>query len=145
VPGLGKIIVDPDQMLDLIDQMRISVPKELHESRRVLEERDLVLQQANEQAQTMVSVAREEVEARLQSSDVVRQAQERAQTIIADSQRAAQQIQADAESDAAALRKEADDYSVESLRRLLAQVDSVQASLQRYIEEINRASTRVAG
>jgi hypothetical protein len=130
------MIVDPDQMLDIIDQMRISVPKEMHEARRVLEERDLIISQARSESEAMLAAAREEIEQRLQSSDVVRQAQERAQEIIAQAQRSAQLIEADATSDATATRREADEYSIDVIRRMLSQIDAVQNQLQRYIDQV---------
>jgi cell division septum initiation protein DivIVA len=142
VPGLGKIIVDPDQLLDIIDQMRISVPKEMHEARRVLDERDLILSQAKTEAESLLAAAREEIEHRLQSSDIVRQAQERAQQIIAEAQRSAQLIEADANADATATRREADEYSIDVIRRMLAQIDSVQAQLRGYIEQVQQGAGR---
>ncbi|MFN8534268.1 MAG: hypothetical protein U0556_12075 [Dehalococcoidia bacterium] len=142
VPGLGKIIVDPDQLLDIIDQMRISVPKEMHEARRVLDERDLIVSQAKSESDALLTATRDEIEQRLQSSDVVRQAQERAQEIIAQAQRSAQLIEADANADAAATRREADDYSIDVIRRMLAQIDSVQGQLRGYIEQVQQGAPR---
>jgi cell division septum initiation protein DivIVA len=142
VPGLGKIIVDPDQLLDLIDQMRISVPKEVHEARRVLEERDLLLSQARQQAEAMITAAREEIEQRIQSSDVVRQAQERAQEIIAQAQRSAQLIEADANADAATIRREADEYSITVIRKMLAQIEAVEQQLRHYLEQVQQGPPR---
>lgn len=142
VPGLGKVIIDPDQMLDLIDQMRISVPKELQEARHILDQRDQVLVQARSDSQALLDKTHDEIEQRLQSSEVVRQANERAAEIIAQAQQAAQKIDADAQADASSQRKEADDYQIEVLRRLLAQIDTMQNSLQRYIDQVNQGAQR---
>src|SRR5438132_8331834 len=116
VPGLGKTIIDPDQMLDLIDHMRISIPKEVQESRRILEERDQVLNEARSESQTMVSEARHEIETRLQGSDVVRLAQQRADEVISNAQQQAEAILRESSQRASDQRREVDEYVVQVLR-----------------------------
>src|SRR5687768_798095 len=52
-------MVDEERALELIDQMRISIPEEIEKAARVLAQRDRVLAQANEEAARIVQQARE--------------------------------------------------------------------------------------
>jgi len=43
-----SVIVDEDRMLDLIDQMRVTIPEEIKKSQQLLAQRDRILAQAQE-------------------------------------------------------------------------------------------------
>ncbi|MCI0519842.1 MAG: hypothetical protein L0Z70_06240 [Chloroflexi bacterium] len=102
-----SVIVDEDRMLDLIDQMRVAIPEEVKKAQSVLTQRDRILAQAQEEAERTRNIAREKSDQLLDREAVVQSAQARANEIVA---------QAQAEREAA--RREADEYAVETLRRL---------------------------
>jgi hypothetical protein len=107
IPFTRSVIVDEDRMLDLIDQMRVSIPEEIKKSQQMLSQRDRFLARAQEEANTITALAREKGEQMVQNEAVVQSAETRAEQIIA---------QARAESEAT--RHEADEYVVQTLRRL---------------------------
>jgi hypothetical protein len=51
-------MVDEEIALEIIDQMRISIPEEIEKAARILAQRDRVLAEANEQAARILQEAR---------------------------------------------------------------------------------------
>jgi cell division septum initiation protein DivIVA len=107
IPFTRSVIVDEDRMLDLIDQMRVSIPEEIKKAQQVLSQRDRFLAQAQEEANRITALAREKGEQMVQNEAVVQSAESRAEQIISQ-----------ARTEVEATRREADDYIIQSLRRL---------------------------
>ncbi len=121
-----SVIVDEDRMLDLIDQMRVSIPEEIKKSQQIIAQRDRILAQTQEESNRTINIAREKADSLLDRDPVVQAAQARAEQIIA---------QARAEADIT--RREADEYVLETLssvgqelERLLNQVRNGVRTLQ---------------
>ncbi|MBL8132996.1 MAG: hypothetical protein JNL42_14140, partial [Anaerolineae bacterium] len=49
IPFSKLTMIDEERALELIDQMRISIPEEIEKAARVLAQRDRILAQANEE------------------------------------------------------------------------------------------------
>ena len=62
LPLTHKLMVDEDRVLEIIDQMRVSIPKEVKKSQQVLSQRDRILAQAQEEATRTVQLAKEKGE-----------------------------------------------------------------------------------
>ena len=107
LPFTHNVIVDEDRMLELIDQMRISVPDEVRKAQQVIAQRDRIMAQAQEEANRTLDIARQKADQLTQKDMVSQEAQRRAEQIIA-------QARADAE----ATRRDADDYVVDTLIQL---------------------------
>lgn len=111
LPLTRNVLVDEDRMLEIIDQMRISIPDEVKKSQQVLAQRDRVLAQAQEEANRTISLAKKKAEEIVARDAIVEGAQVRAEQILA-------QARADAE----LVRREADDYIIEALGALEAEL-----------------------
>lgn len=55
VPFSGRLMVDEERILDIIDRMRIAIPEELKQSRRIVQERDRLLAEAEERVHQVLS------------------------------------------------------------------------------------------
>jgi cell division septum initiation protein DivIVA len=102
-----SVIVDEDRMLDLIDQMRITIPDEIKKAQQLLAQRDRVLAQAQEEANRTIALAREKSDKLVEKDPTTLAAQARAEQIIS---------QARLESDQT--RRDADEYVVQTLAAL---------------------------
>lgn len=91
-------MVDEERALEIIDQMRISVPDEIEKAARILSQRDRVLAQANEEAARLLQQARAKGEEMLDQEVSVQAAQNRAANIIEQARQEAEQIKAGADS-----------------------------------------------
>ena len=106
-PFTHSVLVNEDRMLDLIDQMRVSIPEEIKKAQQLLAQRDRLLAQAQEEANRTLALAREKSEQMLERDSIVADAKVRADQII---QQAYQDI--------SSTRREADDYVLDTLARL---------------------------
>lgn len=107
-PLMGKrVLIDEQRAWEVIDQMRVSIPEEVKKAKRINQERDRILAQANEEAARTVDLARDEAQQLASDTEVVKQAQLRAQTILERAQR-----------EADALKADADDYTIQTLSKL---------------------------
>ena len=59
IPLSKYTMIDEERALEIIDQMRISIPEEIEKSSRIIQQRDRVMAQANEEASRLVDLARE--------------------------------------------------------------------------------------
>ena len=107
IPLTHSVVVDEDRVLEIIDQMRISIPEEVKKSQQVLAQRDRVMAQAQEEANRTLTLAKRRGEESMSRNSVVEAAHERAEQIL-------DQARADVES----MRSEADEYAVETLAAL---------------------------
>jgi len=107
VPFTGQTLIEEQRALELIDQMRISIPEEIEKAKRVLRERDRVMAQANEEAARIRELAREKSETLIQRDAITQAAQARAASIIEQSRHEAETI-----------RSEADQYVIDVLSDL---------------------------
>ncbi len=105
---MGKYtIIDEESALSIIDQMRIAIPDQIESASRLVNQRDKMMAQANEEASRVVNYAKQQRDEMLDRDAIVAAAQHRANNII-------QQAHVDGDE----IRKDADDYVVEVLREL---------------------------
>ena len=97
LPFSTRTMIDEQRALEIIDQMRISIPEEIESARRVYRERDRVIAQANEEAARIRQLAREKSETLIQRDSVTKAAQARASRIIEQARQEADAIKHDAD------------------------------------------------
>jgi len=131
IPFTHSVVVDEDRMLDIIDQMRVSIPEEIKKAQQLLANRDRILAQAQEEANRIVALAREKEEQMLDRDPIVQAAKARAEQIIAQSQ---------AESEAT--KREADEYVLETLTRLELELDRFLSQVRNGIRTLQGEKTR---
>lgn len=107
LPFTDKVMIDEREALDVVDLMRTAIPEEIKQSRRVNQEREKIVAQAQADANKLRAQAQERLEELLQDDGVVQAADERAR-----------EIEADALSRADDIRRGADQYADEVLREL---------------------------
>lgn len=121
-----NVIVDEDRMLDLIDQMRVAIPDEIKKAQQVLAQRDRILAQAQEEANRTIAIAREKQDQLVDRDAIVQSAHARANEILA-------QAQIEREN----ARGEADQYALETLRRL-------EMELERFTNQVRNGITMLS-
>ena len=117
VPLSSHVMIDPQECLDVVDQIRLTLPEELKVARRVVAERDQILTETHERADRLVERAQEQAAQRADEHALVRTAQERAHALLEQAQHEAEQTRAEA--DAYAYRVLA------SLQKRLRQIEEV--------------------
>lgn len=111
IPLTHSVVVDEDRILEIIDQMRISIPEEVKKAQQVIAQRDRVLAQAQEEAGRTVNLAKQKADEVVARDAIAQAAQSRAEQII-------EQARAETE----VVRRDADEYVIESLGALEAEL-----------------------
>jgi cell division septum initiation protein DivIVA len=102
MPMSKYTLIDEERALEIIDQMRISIPEEIEKAARILAQRDRVLSQAHEEAARIVQNAREKSDRLIEDDVNVQAARSHAANVIEQARQDAEQITREA--DAYALR-----------------------------------------
>jgi vacuolar-type H+-ATPase subunit H len=97
IPFTSNVVVSEDDFLDIIDQMRVSIPEEVKQARRVSAERDHVLEQAQAEADRIIALAQEQAGSLADDHEVMRSAYAKADEIVAQSERSAEEVKTDAD------------------------------------------------
>lgn len=96
VPFSGRLMIDEERILDIIDRMRIALPEELKRARRVIQEQERLLAEAQSRVQQVL--------------------EERGLTEAIEAERA--RLLQQAEGEAAQVRAGADEYARQVLEEL---------------------------
>tara|TARA_Y100001970_G_scaffold69346_2_gene88456 strand:+ start:394 stop:903 length:510 start_codon:yes stop_codon:yes gene_type:complete len=97
LPLSNKIMLDEDKLIDIIDQMRVSVPDVVKQAQKVTTEKERQIAQAQEEAERIKQLAKAESEMILEKDQITKDAHLRAKQIIEDSHKQAAKIYADAD------------------------------------------------
>ena len=95
VPLSGKIVVDKEDLLDYIQEMRLVFPDEVKEAKWVKEERERILSEAQNRSETMIKNAEEKVVQMIDEHEITKQAVEQANQMVNDAQTKAMEIKTD--------------------------------------------------
>ena len=125
IPLSRNVVVDENSFMDIIDQMRISIPDEIKKAQQVIAQKDRILAQAQEEANRTLALAREKSEKMIEKSDVFLAAQAKAEQITEQARREAGQTQLDA-----------DRYVVETLTKLEAEMNRILAQVRNGIKTL---------
>lgn len=82
IPMTSKRIIEEEDLMRIIDSINESLPLEMDESRRIIEEKDKILADAQRQADTLIAQAKDYIAKLTEESELVKQAQEQATEII---------------------------------------------------------------
>ena len=91
------VVVDRRRILELVDQMRSSVPWEVREAERIVTEKDEIIEEARREAEGILERADMEAQERLDDTAIVQQAERESQAILARAEERAQVVMDDAQ------------------------------------------------
>ncbi len=103
----NEVMIKEDRLLDLIDQMRLAVPDEIKQSQQIINQKERILAQAQEEATRTVNLAREKSVEMVERDGIVEAARVKADQIIKK-----------AEEQSRMMKRDADEYSIETLKEL---------------------------
>src|ERR671932_495423 len=82
VPLKDQVRVDREEIYDLLDQMRATIPEEIKQARWIVKERQEMLAEAKREAERIVREAREQQIRLIGEEEVTREAERAAEDII---------------------------------------------------------------
>ena len=134
VPVSGNVLIDKKKMMELVDQMRLTIPEEIRSAEDVLSQKDQILNIAQNDARRTKSMAESELRERLNQSEVVTQAETRAVETVRDTEERITRMLQQAESEALSRKTEADAYALRSLRAMETELGKLTGSVRKGIE-----------
>ena len=120
------MVLDQAALLELIDQLRVAVPPEVHQAQRVTEEATRIVERAREEGDAVIARAQEQAARMLEERELVRMAQQRATEIIEAATR-----------ESADVRRGADEYAAGVLIRLEGECIKALTSIKRGIDMLD--------
>ncbi len=127
VPLVNHLMVKEADILSIIDQMRTSIPDEIKHGRRIIQDKERILAQAQADASKLIARAREEFEQAINREGLLLVAEERSREILRLADENAEQ-----------LKVEADAYVAETLRALRDHLASIEMDVGRSILSIEK-------
>ena len=126
VPMTDHVRVDKEEIYDILDQMRATIPEEIKQARWIVKERQEMLGEAKREAERIVMEAREIAQREASQQEVVRLAERQAQQILDAAKQREREI-----------RLGAEDYADEILNTL-------EINLTKFIGAVQRGRDRLA-
>lgn len=91
-----RVIVPKDELYDLLDDLRRDIPTEIKRYRKILNQRDQILDDANTKAQAILADAKEQYKALVEEHNIMQQAYQQAEKTVNEANARAQAIIDDA-------------------------------------------------
>jgi vacuolar-type H+-ATPase subunit H len=101
VPMTSQIILEQATVLDLIDQLRVAIPEEVRQARRVNQETDRMLGKARDESEQIIGAAQEQAALLLQDQSILRDAESKAQELLEQAQNKSEETMSGADQYAA--------------------------------------------
>jgi hypothetical protein len=130
---LHSVIVNEDRVVDIIDQMRVSIPEEIKKAQQILAQRDRILAQAQEEAARTINLARERSDQMVDRDSIAEAAHVRADQIV-------EQALLDIEK----TRHEADEYVLQTLTNLESEMDRILNQVRNGIRTLQSEKQAIA-
>ena len=108
----SKTMVDEDEFLDIVDQMRIAFPEEIKQAKKIVQDRERILAQTQEESTRVLTMAKEDA-ARLVNEH----------TLVKTARQQAAQIEQQANTVAESRQQDANEYVSQILGDLQKQLD----------------------
>src|SRR6202162_1451732 len=127
VPLTDQVRVDKEEIYDILDQMRATIPEEIKRPGGIVKERQEMLAEAKREAERIVKEARERQERLISEEEITKQAERTAEDIVEEAQAREREI-----------RLGAEDYADEILNTL-------EINLSKFIAAVQRGRERLQG
>jgi len=131
IPLTSNRIINEEEYLDIIDQMRITIPAGIKQAKRIQQERERIIAQAQEEAERIVTLAREQAANLTNEHEVLKTAETKAEALLKQAQQQAEDIKAGA-----------DDYAVEVLSELEEQLMVFLTTVRNGLKAVQRERGR---
>ncbi|TFV89047.1 hypothetical protein [Blastococcus sp. CT_GayMR16] len=144
VPMSGSCMVPRDHLLDLLDDLRESLPEDVQAAGAIVEQRTEILQQAQAEAERLTGRTRGESEqllstARRQREDLLGTARRQRDELLVRAQAEAEELLADAEAEAERLITEGREHREALIAEALAEHERLITETEVYRGAVSRA------
>src|SRR5436190_18259546 len=129
VPLTDQVRIDREEIYEILDQMRATIPEEIKQARWIVKERQEMLAEAKRECDRILGEAREQAAREASQTEIVKLAERQAQEIIDDSRRQARET-----------RLEMEDWADSILSTLEVNLDKFLTAVKRGRERLHERS-----
>jgi len=126
VPLTGKIMVDEETILEILDNIRSALPEEIREANRILADRDRLIENARAEGKMIVERAEKQAEQLLREDEIMAQSRAYAEELVEKAQQYSREVKL------GALK-----YSDELLSDVASKLEQVFKTIQASREELS--------
>ena len=127
MPMTDKVMIDREEIYDILDQMRTTIPEEIKQARWIVKERQEMLAEAKTESDRIVKDANDQAERVVSEQEVVKMAERNAAQIMEDARAREREI-----------RLGAEDYADEVL-------ETLEVNLDKFLSAVKRGRSRLQG
>ncbi|MBR3691209.1 MAG: hypothetical protein IKL89_00725 [Clostridia bacterium] len=150
----GKCLVERERVLDILEDIRVSLPDELKAASSVLDSRMDILDSAKAEAENIIKSAQNKamelvdannitVEANRKAKDILTDANNQAAAVLTDAQNKSREMIGKAEARAADLRKTTGEYLDSTLQKSMEAMSGSLAEMKKIHQQIRAASGKM--
>lgn len=92
VPFSGKCMIDKEEMLEIIKEIRLKIPDDIKQAKWVKEERQKILLEAQQEANNILKDAESRIASLVDEHEITKKAYEQANEIVNAAQKSAKEI-----------------------------------------------------
>jgi len=82
VPFSHRVMVEEDEFVELVEQLRLAIPSEVRQAQRVVREREQIIEEAQQEAAHIIESARSRAEYLISNEGVFNEAKQRSEEIL---------------------------------------------------------------
>lgn len=118
VPMTNRVMIDEESLTSLVDQMHAVIPEEIKQSKRILNERERIIENAHAEADDIIRMAKEQADFMLQEKGLLAESQARAARIVQEAEDEADRIRVGADEYAANVLNDLEDTVTRQLTQI---------------------------
>ena len=142
MPATRSRLVDAEKVMELVEQLRLSIPQDIRAAQEIIEKKDAILNQSQLDARRVRNEAEEEFRIRLNQNDLMEAARHKAEDLVEEAERKSNRLVEQSEAESRNTRAETDTYIVQSLRSLEHEMTNVLATVRNGLDSLG-ATVRV--
>ena len=132
VPLTGKISVEKEKLLDIVNEIRLSLPDDMRIAQRILGDHDKILEDAKHRAASLLDDAKMEAKTLINNHEISRRASEQAADHMEETKRSAREIRLNAMDYADEILEKAENQ----IRQTMDNMDQQHRRVMEYYEGI---------
>jgi vacuolar-type H+-ATPase subunit H len=125
VPFSSQVMVDEEEILGMIDEVRHHLPEEIKQANWTVQEQQRLIAEAHQEASRITARASERAETAVKDHEILRRVDRQAQQTLREAQARSDQIV-----------REAEAYALEQLQQLEAHLSRTLATVKRGVEAL---------
>jgi vacuolar-type H+-ATPase subunit H len=125
VPFSNKISVEKERIFDVIGEIRLHLPHEIHQAQRIIDDHDKIVNDAKNRAKDIVRDAEDSSKIYVNEHEIVRRANDEADAILEEARRDARDMRLNAMDYADEMIKKTEDVIQEVMENMEVQYNSM--------------------